>query len=225
MRGWKLPEAKTIKNITSNKLIIFSLLFAAGYVVLSFIVFNGYTQTFDITVFKMINTLRPSKVIDLFMVFMSLYGRELIWGALGVGLFVFGGEKAKKTAITLGLLFLILAITGSIAKGVEFRPRPYDTLPNVRRLVPAELDSSFPSGHTLIVAGGSVVAWLRLRKRWAILLTIEATLVGFSRIYVGVHYPTDVVAGAAFGICGAMLLCSNYELINKIYDHLPEQLR
>ena len=56
----------------------------------------------------MINALKPSTAIDLFMVFMSLYGRELIWGDLGVGLFVFCGEKAKKTAITLGLLFLIL---------------------------------------------------------------------------------------------------------------------
>ena len=83
------------------------------------------------------------------------------------------------------------------------------------------MDSSFPSGHALIVAGGAAIAFLFLRKRYSIPLVIEAALVSYSRVYVGVHYPTDVIAGVVLGVAIAFIIYSiliNNKYFSKLYD-------
>jgi membrane-associated phospholipid phosphatase len=188
------------------------------FVILDISVFLGFTQPVDRFFFYSVNQWTPSPIFDVIMISLSLYGRELVWGGLVIVFLLFGNEKQKKNGLILLILFIILLATGEIVKNVVLRFRPYDALSNVRLLVSPEMDSSFPSGHTLVVVGGAIVSLIRMNRKWAFLLTVEAALVSFSRIYVGVHYPTDVLGGALLGTSGALILCSKPELIDKVYQ-------
>jgi len=203
---------------------------ATGFVlVLSFILVGGCVQAnlfdgFDVVVFTSVNSAH-SEVVDTIMIVSSLYGREVVWGGLTVMLFVFGGKSEKKTAITLGLVFLVLTGVGYATKEVYSRPRPYDAMGGVRLIVDAEPDESYPSGHTLIVAAGVVVAWMYLRRKWAAVLTLEACLVGYSRMYVGVHYPSDIIGGILLGAGIALIICAYPKIVDRIYGILPTSLQ
>lgn len=195
-----------------------------SFIILGVAIDAGVLDGWDTGVFAVVNS-GNYEALDAVMVILSLYGREVVWGALIVGLFIIGGEREKKMALTLGLIFLILIGAGYVSKAYYSRPRPYDVVDDVRLLVAKESDYSFPSGHTLIVAGGVVVAWLYLRRVWAALLSAEAALVAYSRIYVGVHYPSDVVGGVLLGAGCALIVCSETGLIDRLYDRLPKRLR
>src|SRR2546422_6892932 len=85
------------------------------------------------------------------------------------------------------------------------RPRPFPTIPLTLR-IPNESDSSYPSGHALIVSIGAAFCLARFqRKIVAGLLTIEAGNVCYSRVYFGVHYPLDVAGGGRLRIGGALV--------------------
>lgn len=86
-----------------------------------------------------------------------------------------------------------------------FHPRPFAVLPDVLQLVPHEPNSSFPSTHaTALSAGAGPFVWSRARL--GVLLLVGTLLVGFARIYVGVHYPADVLVGFALGFGVSYLL-------------------
>ena len=193
--------------------------------VLNVAVNAGITQSFDVGLFRALNSWSPSPLVDYSMIAFSLYGRELVWGCLGITLFVLGGSREKKAAITMGIVFIILLMVGYGWKALEMRVRPFDVLDGIRLLIEREADYGFPSGHTLIVSGGVAVAWLYLRRGLAVILSVEAALVAFSRIYVGVHFPTDVVGGAMLGVGCAFIICSYPELREMIYQKLPSQLK
>ena len=87
------------------------------------------------------------------------------------------------------------------------RPRPYVTWKEIVPLLTSGDPNSFPSGHTSAAFSAGVV-WLKILPwRWArAAAIIVAVLMGFSRLYVGVHYPTDVLAGAVLGSLYAALV-------------------
>ena len=105
-----------------------------------------------------------------------------------------------------------LVLSGLIAACLKLTyqsPRPFTVLENVRQLTIPTEPNSFPSGHTSSTFSVvSVLVWtLRENKVLVCLLALFAFLVGFSRIYVGVHYPFDVLVGAIVGVSsGAVVL-------------------
>lgn len=177
----------------------------AAFAVVFAVVNSNLIYNSDVSVFRLINSTLNVPSLNGFFAMISLYGREYFWIPVVILMWVFGKAKEKKAALILVVVFIILIIVGLLLKQVYFRPRPFMTLSGITPLVPIDTDSSFPSGHALIVAGGAVIALLFLKKRYSIPLLIEAALVCYSRVYVGVHYPTDVLAGIFLGAGIALL--------------------
>jgi undecaprenyl-diphosphatase len=91
-----------------------------------------------------------------------------------------------------------------LLKEVVDRDRPYVVLPEAEPLLRWDASASFPSGHAATSAAGAIViAYLIGARAWS--LGILAAAVAFSRVYIGVHYPLDVVAGAALGAAVALV--------------------
>ena len=96
-----------------------------------------------------------------------------------------------------GSTLIALGIGQLIGNAVD-RARPYATMPGVHILVDKSTDFSFPSDHATVV--GAIAAGLLLtNRRWGIIAIVLAVLMAFTRVYVGAHYPGDVVAGLALG--------------------------
>jgi membrane-associated phospholipid phosphatase len=97
------------------------------------------------------------------------------------------------------VLLLVLLVTQGL-KGLIDRDRPFTTYPHIEKLSSGG-DSSFPSGHTLeAFAMATAISLLFSRKKIIIPVYIWAFLVAYSRMALGVHYPSDVLAGIIFGM-------------------------
>lgn len=132
----------------------------------------------------------------------------LLWFGTAAVLGATGTRNARRAALRgTGSLAIASAVTNSIAKPSMRRRRPViDAVPFVRRLPRQPITTSFPSGHAASAAAFAVGVALE-SPRYAILVLPLAAGVAASRVYVGVHYPGDVVAGAAIGMAAAALTC------------------
>lgn len=115
-----------------------------------------------------------------------------------------------KYAVALAFVswvLLDLILTNSL-KVIIGRPRPYVTNDDVEKLGwPTNPYQSFPSGHTVTAFSFSTAIFLHVKRGWLrAILIIFSILIGISRIYCGVHYPTDVIFGALIGIYGTLLI-------------------
>lgn len=140
--------------------------------------------------------LRP---LDTVFVDLGLVGSAgLLWIALAAVLAPLARRSLRFVVIfTAGTVWVADLLSFGIKAAVS-RPRPFQAIPSVVPLVEHTAGSSFPSGHAATsFAGAIVLAWLLPRLRAA--LIVLAALVAFSRVYVGVHYPSDVLAGAVIG--------------------------
>ena len=136
---------------------------------------------------------------------LSLLGdKGLFWIALTLVLLLF--RKTRRVGIYCAVsMILTFLIVNCAIKSLVARTRPYDLFTEIQILAHAEHDFSFPSGHS---ANSFAVAWILFRmtkKQYGVPAVILAALIAFSRLYVGVHYPTDVLAGTAIAIALAEL--------------------
>jgi undecaprenyl-diphosphatase len=119
--------------------------------------------------------------------------------ALWLGFVVFGGRRGRYLAAALLLSLLLTdAICGLVIKPLVHRVRPCFAVEGVTSLLPQIRSASFPSNHAANTFGAATV-FFAARGRWWALGFLVAAAVGVSRIYVGVHYPSDVLAGAVIG--------------------------
>lgn len=195
------------------KYVILSAILLAGFAVLSFLISSNNMEItkWDTSSFQTINN-PHGKILDKIMVDLTKYGRELVWISVILLLSVLGKKDGRKVAVLLTISFLILIPLGIILKNEIDRTRPSSE----SLLVYNDTDHSFPSGHATIVSAGAAVLFLRFNKGkqiiFSIILGIEALLVSYSRIYVGDHYPLDVVGGVLLGtgIACAVIASSKY---------------
>lgn len=103
-----------------------------------------------------------------------------------------------------------LIINNMILKHLFNRTRPYEVVDGLMRIIEKQSDYSFPSGHTGSSFAAGVVMFRELPKKYGIIALVLACLVSFSRLYVGVHYPTDVLAGAVTGTISALIAVKLY---------------
>lgn len=124
----------------------------------------------------------------------------LLWFGLAAGAAALGGRPARRAALRgVASLAVASATVNTLGKRSVRRKRPLlDAVPVIRQLTRQPFTSSFPSGHAAsAVAFATGVAFEN--KWWGLALAPLAASVAFSRVYTGVHYPGDVVAGAALG--------------------------
>ncbi len=140
--------------------------------------------------------------LDFLMPAVTLFGEGgIFWIAVAAILLI--PKKTRKLALTLGCAFLLGLIFGNgILKNVFARIRPYDANPSALDwlLVDVLSDYSFPSGHTLVSMEAASVLLCRNRKPWGWLALGLGIAVMFSRLYLYVHYPLDVLAGCVLGV-------------------------
>ncbi len=162
------------------------------------------------------------------MVLLTKYGREAFWIVTIILLFVLGDMAGKKTAIVLALAFIVLIPIGYAAKDIVQRERPL--IPDSDLILSQDSDYSFPSGHAVIVSAGAaiVLALFRDSKRKlaiSLALTAEAALVCVSRVYVGGHYPLDVVGGILLGVGVSFLFIGATRQVEKITQSITRILK
>src|SRR6266571_3725024 len=205
-----------------RKLVIAGLVSLVLFTVNTLLVFYGTTQSLDASSALWINNADLGASETQLMILASQYGRDLFW-PLVVGIMIlFGKRETRLLGVELLVLLGIGIVTGDALKAVWFRYRPFDSASGVTgivtRIVALEMDSSYPSGHALIVAIGAIFSVLRFSRKWiAVLLALEAGLVSYSRIYLGVHYPLDI-EGAVFA-AGTIVFLGTF-LLEKYADDL-----
>lgn len=154
---------------------------------------------------------------DVFWQFITHLGDEgYLWIVLGIILLFFKKTRPIGFTVLISLLFDFLIINVAL-KGLVARPRPFVVNELIEPLVGGVSPyRSFPSGHS----GGSFAAMFALYrwvpKKIGIPALFLASLVALSRLYVGVHYPTDILGGFIIGfICSALAYCIVKMVMNK----------
>ncbi|MGW7098990.1 phosphatase PAP2 family protein [Streptomyces sp. NPDC054838] len=131
----------------------------------------------------------------------------VLWGGAAAAIAVFGSTRSRKAAVRgAASLALASATINTVGKWSVRRARPVlDGVPAVRRLSTQPWTTSFPSGHS--ASAFAFTTGLALEAPgWGALLAPAAASVAFSRVYTGVHYPSDVVAGAALGVAAGLVV-------------------
>lgn len=189
---------------------------------------NDFIVGIDVAIYQFVDGIM-NPALNTIMTFITHLGDTpgIIWWILGISLLI--PRKTRKFGVILiGGLAVASLINNVALKNVIERPRPYNIDPAVwtkagyEYIWPGLIDKSsswsFPSGHTSTSIGAAFALLLACFKEKKYLVLgiptfILSLLIGFSRIYVHVHYPTDVIAGAVVGLIGGVIA---YFLVAKL---------
>lgn len=177
----------------------------------------------DLHLFRMINGDLSNAVFDSLMPFITDPGPFVIpLTLIGIGLVVWGGWKGRLLVVMALLLLVVSNAVSEQLKQLFQRPRPCLALETVRLLVGcSKTNFSFPSSHaTNITAQALLFAFFY--RPIAVPLFVVAAAVGYSRVYVGVHYPLDVVGGILVGLaCGVFFIFLTCEVERRLPKRQP----
>lgn len=123
----------------------------------------------------------------------------IFWILLTILLLCFRRTRRAGVYSLCALLGAFL-VNNIILKNWVNRIRPYEVVEGLRCIVGYAHDASFPSGHTCIGFASAVAVCRQIPKKFAAFLLVLAGLIAFSRLYVGIHYPTDVLGGLVMGV-------------------------
>ena len=159
-----------------------------------------------------------SPMLDGSMCFITRLGDSgILWVTLTAVLLVF--RKTRRVGCVLAAALLIDAVLCNLLlKPLVARVRPCDILTEVQLLIPYPDDFSFPSGHTAASFASVTALWLAGKKQWAMAALPVGVLIAFSRMYLCVHYPTDILGG--IGIAGLVNAAVNRSFVARGIAHV-----
>ena len=185
--------------------------------IMSFLAVN-----FDLPILEWIQANLQCGFLDFIMPIITLFGEGgIFWIAWAVILLFF--PKTRKIGWSMGAALILGVLVCNVTlKPLIARPRPYDFQlaefgKEIKLLIDAQHDFSFPSGHTIASFEAATVL-LKNSRKMGIPAMILAVLIAFSRLYLYVHYPTDVIFSLFAGILFAFL---GNAIVSLIYRHLP----
>ena len=162
-----------------------------------------FIQNIDFIILNFIHNNLTSPFLDGVMTFITTLGNSgAIWIIITV-LMLFS-KKYKKTGIMMTIGLVLCMLIGNVfLKPYVARLRPFQIAEGINLIIKTPHDFSFPSGHTYSSILSGVIIFTRHRKEgiYALLLAI---LISFSRLYLYVHFPSDVIAGATLGVLTAI---------------------
>ncbi len=154
--------------------------------------------------------LRASLLTAVLIFYTTLGNNGLLW--IGISLLLLCFKRTR----TAGLLALVAMLLGLLCcnvalKNIVSRPRPYLSVESLLPLLAPPDPDSFPSGHTCAAFAAAGI-WLRTlpSRFFRAAALVAAAVMGFSRMYVGLHYPTDVLAGMCIGLLCAFIIWHIY---------------
>lgn len=168
-------------------------------------------MTFDLSLFRFFNALAgASKFFDFIVVFFATYAPFVV--AATITLMVIAERNWRKRVYEIAFVALTLLLSrGLIVETIRFfynRPRPFVALESVTRLIQkSAAEPSFPSGHaTFFFAFVAAYYILGHHRGWGHALLAVTVLMGIARVIAGVHYPSDILAGAVIGTASVFVV-------------------
>ncbi len=164
--------------------------------------FVQYLINLDLFYFYFFNIQLRNSLLDFLMPIITYGGAQITWLIFCGLLYLWGDQKAKRTAFVILVALVIGYFFSEAIKLLIARPRPGDIL-NIGFFM-EETGYSFPSGHS--IASFSAFSILGIKYGYIYIFIFLALMVAISRIYLGVHYPSDVLVGSALGIIFALIV-------------------
>jgi undecaprenyl-diphosphatase len=170
----------------------------------------------DQWLFSLLNGQLINPIFDKILPFITLQKNwNLLYIILTGWLLWKGGKRGRIAIIILAITMIVADQTAShLLKPLVGRLRPCNDLLSVRLLIDCGPGFSFPSSHTVNTFAAAFVLSRFYGESKYIFYTI-ATLIAYSRVYVGVHYPADILAGAVLGIIIAYIIVLVYEFLSS----------
>lgn len=162
--------------------------------------------------------------LDPIMIFFTTLGNNgIVWIAIALLCICF--KKSRRCGILMILTMLFcLAIGNGLIKNLVGRPRPFQVLGDSSMLIiPPPAEFSFPSGHTMHGFTAAVMIFLHNRKAGAAAV-LAAIVIAFSRMYLFVHFPTDILGGAVIGTLAAIMIFALAEKLKSKPETVLYQL-
>ncbi|GAB1611981.1 bacitracin ABC transporter permease [Mammaliicoccus lentus] len=174
----------------------------------------------NIELFRMFNDLgKEVMFLNPIMIFFAKYMKYFL--LFGIVMYWFTRKRENRIMIISSMFaFVVAEVFGAIAGAIHSNNQPFAELSNVNQLIGHAIDNSFPSDHA-IEFFSICITFLLFKKNLRYVWLAIAILVSISRVWVGVHYPADILVGAILGIIGAALcywIIPQLNVIKKLLD-------
>lgn len=180
----------------------------------------------DAFFFQQINGLAgQNPLLDNFIILCAKY-LPVVFALFLAGFWLTRLPRQQRGAFLAGVSALLALGIAQIINAIILRPRPYN-VHAAHLLVDRTTDTSFPSDHATLAFAIAAMAWQFNRKAAIVILGL-AIFQGFARVYVGAHYPSDVIGGAVLGILTSIVvgwansLPSIHSLLDKLFGWLAK---